>query len=501
MIPSTRSPNNLVVPLASDLDFTTPGTDPHCYYYSNGVDSLVVSWIDVSEWVYPSNPYTSSHTFQLILCKTDSSITFQYGYQQGDFQNPDGASQIGIEDLVGRTGLRYMYNMAPPDRVPHEDLVIRIHADPDPSFVFDDIGVDGSQNESSGAIFNRVNVPLNLKAYVKNYGTTTANDFTVNAKVKKGYFQVYNENVTVESLEPGEITLVEFPVSYTPDEVDVYSLIYKTTLSGDDFFYNNTDTCEMRAYSLPQILGYADTVYQYTSWEGGGGGFGNEFVAPEDIVVNGIRAELMSNGMSSYFYLLGADLNGNPNENLVLFADTANFVDTGWVQVDIPDGVVIYGGQKFFATILSGGEGISFGVDTSWPLCNRGWEHTGSYAPSRDRSEQDIGITLICDGYVGIEDEDNLPSYFSLQQNYPNPFNANTEINFSLSENSDITLEVYNIAGQKIKTLAEGSFEAGPHMVVWNGQNDRNESISSGIYFYNLKVNDRSETRKMVLIK
>jgi len=132
MIPSTVQPNDLVVPLASDLDFTHPGSDPHCYYYTNNSDTLIVSWINVAEWLYPQNPYESSHTFQLILCKSDSSITYQYGMQQGNFQNPDGASQIGIEDLVGRTGLRYMYNLSPPDRVPHDGLIIRIHADPLP---------------------------------------------------------------------------------------------------------------------------------------------------------------------------------------------------------------------------------------------------------------------------------------------------------------------------------------------------------------------------------
>jgi len=115
---------------------------------------------------------------------------------------------------------------------------------------------------------------------------------------------------------------------------------------------------------------------------------------------------------------------------------------------------------------------------------------------------QDIVIRVVCDGHTGIGDGlSSLPVSFGLKQNYPNPFNANTEIIFDLSSNSNVTLEVYNIAGQKISTLVNGSFEAGSHNVIWNGTNYEGNVVSSGVYFYNLKVNDLSQTRKMVLLK
>jgi len=503
-IPSTTRPNDLVVPLACDIDFLSPYGLNECYYYTNNTDSLVVSWININEWNQPYDP-SATHTFQLILWAADSSITFQYGEQGGNFQNPDGASQIGIEDLVGRTGLRYMYNLLPATNTPHDGLVIRIHPDPDPNFVFNDVGIAGAQNATSGAIFAGVGSDLALGAYVQNYGTSPADNITLNCKIKKGYFQVYNENVTIDHMDAGEMMWLDFPVTYSPDEVEIYSLIFKTTLSGDQFFFNNSDTTEMRAYTMPTTLAYADTAYTWTSWQGGGGGFGNEFIAPEPLEITGMRANLIDDGTAAEFHIMPANANGAPDVDNILFQTTVNPTTSPtegeWIEVDVPPGVVFYTGQKFFATVLSGGEAVGFGVDSSWPLSNRGWENTGTYSGSRDRSLQDIAIGVMVDIHVGIEDDNTLPSNFALNQNYPNPFNASTEITFNTPVQSEVSLEVYNLAGQKIATLANDTYNAGEHSVIWNSTSDNGQVVSSGVYFYRLQVNDRSETRKMVLIK
>jgi len=501
-IPSTIQPNNLVVPLACDIDFLSPYGTNECYYYTNNTDSLVVSWINVNEWNDPYDP-TATHTFQFILCADDSSITFQYGEQGGDFMNTEGHVQIGIEDLVGRTGLRYYFDLSPVGHAPHDGLALRIHADPDPDFIFHDVGIDGAQNATSGGVFAGVGSILALGAYVQNFGTAGEDNITLNCKVNKGYVPVYNQNVTIAHLDAGQRLWFDFPITYSPDEEEIYSLIYKTTLTGDQFFFNNSDTAEMRAYILPATLAYADTAYTYTSWQGGGGGFGNEFIAPEPIEITGIRANLTDDGTAATFYILPADADGNPDVDNILFQTTVNpnLPAGGWVEVSVPEGVIFYTGQKFFATILSGGEGVVFGVDSSWPLSNRGWENTGTYAGSRDRSLQDIAIGIIADIHSGIEDGGTLPANFALNQNYPNPFNASTEITFSTPVQSNVSLEVYNIAGQKIATLVNDTYNAGEHTVIWNSTSGNGQVVSSGVYFYKLQVNDRSETKKMVLIK
>ncbi len=91
----------------------------------------------------------------------------------------------------------------------------------------------------------------------------------------------------------------------------------------------------------------------------------------------------------------------------------------------------------------------------------------------------------------------------SLSQNYPNPFNPSTTFSFSLAEElgEATDVSIYDIRGQKIRTLVSEILKAGSHQVVWNGKNDRGEMVSSGTYFYKLKSGEYVATKKMTLLK
>ncbi len=99
--------------------------------------------------------------------------------------------------------------------------------------------------------------------------------------------------------------------------------------------------------------------------------------------------------------------------------------------------------------------------------------------------------------------DDNIlnPPMISLEQNYPNPFNPITTIEYNLIESGNVDLTIYNIKGQKIKTLHQGFKQAGDHNVVWNGTDTNNRKVSSGIYYYRLRTKEDTDTRKMVLMK
>jgi len=107
-------------------------------------------------------------------------------------------------------------------------------------------------------------------------------------------------------------------------------------------------------------------------------------------------------------------------------------------------------------------------------------------------------------GWPSVGLDDNVivqtPEVF-LHQNYPNPFNPTTTINYSLKENSKVSINIYNIKGQKVKQLVSDQLPAGQHSVVWNGKDDNSKSVSSGIYFYNLKTGNFQKVRKMILMK
>ncbi len=110
--------------------------------------------------------------------------------------------------------------------------------------------------------------------------------------------------------------------------------------------------------------------------------------------------------------------------------------------------------------------------------------------------------------FTGIEDQGDdwrLPSGYSLYQNYPNPFNANTAISYHLSavggRRSAVSLKIYNILGQEVRTLVNKEQAPGYHSVSWNGRNDRGEEVTSGVYLYRLKAGNYTKAMKMVLLK
>lgn len=99
------------------------------------------------------------------------------------------------------------------------------------------------------------------------------------------------------------------------------------------------------------------------------------------------------------------------------------------------------------------------------------------------------------------ENDDNLPLQFSVSQNYPNPFNPSTVINFTLPENVVVTIEIFNVLGQKVITLVDRDFHSGEHQIVWPGTDQTGRSVSSGIYFYRIVAGDNIATKKMMLLK
>jgi hypothetical protein len=94
-----------------------------------------------------------------------------------------------------------------------------------------------------------------------------------------------------------------------------------------------------------------------------------------------------------------------------------------------------------------------------------------------------------------------LPTSFDLGQNFPNPFNPTTTISFSMPEAGDVSLKIYNIRGQLVRTLVNKRTPAGYHEVTWDGRDQSDRAAASGVFFYRLETQDFSKTRKMMLIK
>ncbi len=108
------------------------------------------------------------------------------------------------------------------------------------------------------------------------------------------------------------------------------------------------------------------------------------------------------------------------------------------------------------------------------------------------------------DAVTGIDDNKNkniIPSAFELSQNYPNPFNPSTIIRFALPKSSFVTLKIYNILGQEVKTLVNENRNAGTYSVQWNGDDNFGIQAASGAYIYRIISGENVVTKKMILLR
>ena len=114
-----------------------------------------------------------------------------------------------------------------------------------------------------------------------------------------------------------------------------------------------------------------------------------------------------------------------------------------------------------------------------------------------------IHIYNVRDVMTDVDDHPpgSLPATYSLGQNYPNPFNPSTIIEYTLPSRARVQLDIFNILGQKVRTLVNAAEPAGVHRVEWNGTDGSGQKVASGVYFYRLHAGDFVETKKMVLVK
>ncbi|MCZ6777188.1 MAG: T9SS type A sorting domain-containing protein, partial [Ignavibacteria bacterium] len=94
-----------------------------------------------------------------------------------------------------------------------------------------------------------------------------------------------------------------------------------------------------------------------------------------------------------------------------------------------------------------------------------------------------------------------LPIEIAVSSNYPNPFNPTTTINYELPAASVVRLAIYNVLGQKVRTLVDEAMDAGSHKAIWDGRNDVGLPVVSGTYIYRFEAGGFVRTRKMVLVK
>ncbi len=138
--------------------------------------------------------------------------------------------------------------------------------------------------------------------------------------------------------------------------------------------------------------------------------------------------------------------------------------------------------ETLFVDVQDGQLNIDFDVDTNNPamVC---------------------AIAVTFDHTNAVDETDGIPDRYELMQNYPNPFNPTTTIRYSLKGETRVTLKVYNLLGQEVKTLVDELQTAGAKQVQWDGKNQKGAQLATGMYIYRLKAGNFVESRKMILSK
>ena len=187
-----------------------------------------------------------------------------------------------------------------------------------------------------------------------------------------------------------------------------------------------------------------------------------------------------------------------------------NIIEIGVFQDDVCVGAVVVDEPSEQILVYSDNTVRGAGIISFQLVGNqRSIEHISNYEimnpNSGGYSNEQLYAGRIDFAQVRFTDSGNQNSVPELNvlraDNYPNPFNPTTIIEFSLPSDTSVQLSVYNLKGQKVKSLLKTDMQQGTHTAVWNGTDNNAKSVSSGVYFFRLKTDEKQIVKKMLLLK
>ena len=143
--------------------------------------------------------------------------------------------------------------------------------------------------------------------------------------------------------------------------------------------------------------------------------------------------------------------------------------------------------------------GRRIAIDKQGCCCQTGFTNDDLFGEALGST--DAQVFKLGDAASSVKDARNIPEDFMLFQNHPNPFNPETKIEYRLNKESYVLLRVYNVAGEKIRTLVNSRQAAGLHEITWDAKNDSLQPVSSGIYVYQMECNGQAFSRQMTYLK
>ncbi|MDA3814292.1 MAG: C25 family cysteine peptidase [Candidatus Cloacimonetes bacterium] len=460
-IPSALGPYGMIAPYWDDLIGEEIGYEQFadmriCYYYDETENIFIIEW---NECI---NRYdmTSVEKFELVLYDPvyyptmDGNGDIQFNYELAN--NPDVSSNyatVGIENFDQSEGLLYTYANLYPQSAAH---------------LQNEFSIKFTTQEPEFAV---PAIPTADFIVERTYGIVPYEVSFINF-TSPPYF--YNEFIW-EFGDDGTTSDERHPVHTFSDPGSYDITLLVENIEGSDEI---TKSGYINVFSTDGLIWPGDTN-------------NNGVVNAEDILQIGV-----------YWRQIG---NARTNTSLVW---AANDYPGGW-EIDVASLADCDGnGEINIADVLA--------IGLNWQATHNTILGLPPFTPeeleaSRSNFEDiyyslgNSGNELLIKNYIAREF--GMPiiqpiEINNLKQNYPNPFNPETNIFYSIIDNGIVELFVYNIKGQLVKELVNSSMNSGEHNIVWNGKDSYGKKVSSGLYFYKLKVNNKTiDTKKMMLLK
>ncbi len=244
----------------------------------------------------------------------------------------------------------------------------------------------------------------------------------------------------------------------------------------------------------PEISFQSLKTTQDLSWVG---------FAPPAELSDGLVELSITGGFDTEILAVDLEIECDPDEIELLNPELADMTEHLQIYYGFKDGVLRIG-----VFDIHGKHSIAPSQGTIVTLRLKGTDPSSlkiSKATLLGRNAQKIPVQVVSQVKNPMRDlmatKPAVPEEFSLSQNYPNPFNPETEISYDLPKDSWVRLSIYNIRGQKVKTLVDGFEAAGHKRVTWNGKSQDGDQVASGVYFYRLEAAEFTAIKKMVLLR
>jgi hypothetical protein len=485
-IPSAARSNNTLAALLSDLEFG-PSLNGEVWVWTNAaMDTCIIQYDSVSFWSTGGN-----NTFQIILSRPDSSITFQYKEQSGAPYNgwaPDN-NQTGIENVSGAIGLNYLSGVIPPGNAITPGLAVRFFPPDSTTLQVHDVGTRNAMNEWSGGVFVPNNRPVNLWSVVRNYGNQSEAAFKSYVRVvRQNGTTMFTDSLTAAALAPGDVDSLHFP-SWTPTQVGVYQVRFNTKMTGDMFAGNDSAKVELRVVNFPSELRYGDSAYSAMYWNGPGG-FGNRFIPPMyPCSVSAIKVWASSAAGVNVRLAIYDDDGAGEGPGTEIDGGDVNVTLGQWYTYTLSRPAVISDGIFYVGATSTTSSDPSFGMDSVPPLSNQGWEYTGVWAPGRDAAQRDVLVSAVVAGQVGVEELTPMPVPQSVRIDVnPNPFGGLAVLKLMNPRGTETAIEVYDATGSVVQTTALARGQA-----VVDGR-----KLADGVYFARV-AGSKSPVAKLIV--